>query len=161
MATDFSKLVALDPDEVVTHSFVRDVPLSGARTLALVTLSATAFAANTSGFGLSVLVNDAQRAEYPQNGTVYVEAARGASYSLRLTNPPPYRVAVALSVDGLNTIDARHSAPERHAARISFAHYGPRELPTGPTGTAIDTLTRPLYCGNLWRGVGSRQKIVL
>ncbi len=40
-ATDLSRfdaLAALDPDEVVTHSYVRDVPLSGERTLALVTL---------------------------------------------------------------------------------------------------------------------------
>lgn len=38
MATDFSKLISLDPDEVVTHAFVRDVPLSSGRVLALVTL---------------------------------------------------------------------------------------------------------------------------
>lgn len=37
-ATDFEKLASLDPDEVVTHSFVRDIPLSGGKTLALVTL---------------------------------------------------------------------------------------------------------------------------
>src|SRR5262249_15258512 len=30
-------------------------------------------------------------------------------YVLRVTNPLPYRVAVALSVDGLNTIDAKHT----------------------------------------------------
>jgi 3-hydroxyacyl-CoA dehydrogenase/enoyl-CoA hydratase/carnithine racemase len=35
---DFSPLLELADDEVVTHSFVRDVPLSGRRTLALVTL---------------------------------------------------------------------------------------------------------------------------
>lgn len=35
---DFSPLLALADDEVVTHSFVRDVPLSGGRILALVTL---------------------------------------------------------------------------------------------------------------------------
>jgi 3-hydroxyacyl-CoA dehydrogenase/enoyl-CoA hydratase/carnithine racemase len=35
---DFSPLLELADDEVVTHSFVRDVPLSGGRTLALVTL---------------------------------------------------------------------------------------------------------------------------
>ncbi|PJJ55346.1 3-hydroxyacyl-CoA dehydrogenase NAD-binding domain-containing protein [Compostimonas suwonensis] len=35
---DFSALAALADDEVVTHSFVRDIPLSGGRTLALVTL---------------------------------------------------------------------------------------------------------------------------
>ncbi|WP_426515081.1 3-hydroxyacyl-CoA dehydrogenase NAD-binding domain-containing protein [Diaminobutyricibacter sp. McL0618] len=35
---DFTPLLGIDPDEVVTHSFVRDVPLRGGRTLALVTL---------------------------------------------------------------------------------------------------------------------------
>lgn len=35
---DFDSLAALFDDEVVTHSFVRDIPLSGGRTLALVTL---------------------------------------------------------------------------------------------------------------------------
>jgi 3-hydroxyacyl-CoA dehydrogenase/enoyl-CoA hydratase/carnithine racemase len=35
---DFDSLTALSDDEVVTHSFVRDIPLSGGKTLALVTL---------------------------------------------------------------------------------------------------------------------------
>ena len=35
---DFSKLVALDPDEVITHSFVRDVTLPSGKRLALITL---------------------------------------------------------------------------------------------------------------------------
>ncbi|MDO7882071.1 3-hydroxyacyl-CoA dehydrogenase NAD-binding domain-containing protein [Salinibacterium soli] len=34
----FAKLAELSADEVVTHSFVRDVPISGGKTLALVTL---------------------------------------------------------------------------------------------------------------------------
>ena len=37
-ASDFDLLRALSDDEVVTHSFVRDIALSGGRTLALVTL---------------------------------------------------------------------------------------------------------------------------
>ncbi|HTN58845.1 MAG TPA: 3-hydroxyacyl-CoA dehydrogenase NAD-binding domain-containing protein [Protaetiibacter sp.] len=37
-ASDFGKLVALDPDEVVTHSYVRDVRLPSGKTLALITL---------------------------------------------------------------------------------------------------------------------------
>ncbi len=37
-ASDFAKLVALDPDEVVTHSFVRDIPLPSGKVLALLTL---------------------------------------------------------------------------------------------------------------------------
>src|SRR5690606_3248546 len=35
---DFEPLAALSDDEVVTHSYVRDVPLSDGKTLALVTL---------------------------------------------------------------------------------------------------------------------------
>ena len=37
-ADTFSKIAPLDPDEVVTNSFVRDIPLSGGRILALLTL---------------------------------------------------------------------------------------------------------------------------
>jgi hypothetical protein len=78
--------------------------------LTILTLSSNPiFAAGSSGFAVNVLVDDAPRAEYFHRGTVYIEAIRGASYSLRLTNPTPYRVAVALSVDGLNTIDAKHT----------------------------------------------------
>lgn len=76
---------------------------------ALVLTCGTAAASTNGGFGLTVLVGDQPRTEYPARGAVYVEAIRGATYSLRLTNPMPYRVAVALSVDGLNTIDARHT----------------------------------------------------
>jgi 3-hydroxyacyl-CoA dehydrogenase/enoyl-CoA hydratase/carnithine racemase len=36
--TDFSKLLSLDPDEIVTHSLVRDVKLPSGKTLALITL---------------------------------------------------------------------------------------------------------------------------
>ncbi|HEV8659796.1 MAG TPA: hypothetical protein VGS96_14390 [Thermoanaerobaculia bacterium] len=75
----------------------------------VVFICANALAAGTSGFGLSVLVGDEPRPEYHARGTIYVEAIRGESYALRITNPMPYRVAVALSVDGLNTIDARHT----------------------------------------------------
>ena len=39
-----------------------------------------------------------------------MEALKGREYAIRIRNPYPVRVAVALSVDGLNTIDARHTA---------------------------------------------------
>lgn len=45
------------------------------------------------------------------DGERRVEAVAGAEYELRLTNPTPDRVAVAVSVDGLNVIDARHTNP--------------------------------------------------
>ena len=38
MASQFDDLLALSADEVVTHSHVRDIPISGGKTLALVTL---------------------------------------------------------------------------------------------------------------------------
>jgi hypothetical protein len=84
--------------------------------LASLLLAATAFGHNNSGYDVTVLVGDDARPEYFHNGTAYVEAVRGASYALRITNPTPYRVAVALSVDGLNTIDARHT-PALDAAK--------------------------------------------
>jgi hypothetical protein len=77
--------------------------------LALALFATSAFASHTRGFAVNVLVDDVTRAEYFHGGNVYIEAVRGASYSLRITNPTPYRVAVALSVDGLNTIDAKHT----------------------------------------------------
>lgn len=61
-------------------------------------------------FDLEVLVNGRPLAEYYARGRTYVEALRGAEYELRVRNPTPNRVAVALSVDGLNTIDARHTS---------------------------------------------------
>lgn len=75
----------------------------------LLILAAEAHAAEDRGFSVSVLINDAPVSELRGRGTVYVEAVRGQRYALRITNPLAYRVAVALSVDGLNTIDARHT----------------------------------------------------
>jgi hypothetical protein len=74
--------------------------------VALALVSASAFSSTHS---MTVLVGDAPAREYHHDGTVYVEALRGQDFAIRITNPTPYRVAVALSVDGLNTIDARHT----------------------------------------------------
>lgn len=68
-------------------------------------------AATQRGFELAVLVDGSPRPEYRSWGTAYVEALRGREYALRITNPLPVRVGVALSVDGLNTVDARRSDP--------------------------------------------------
>ena len=61
-------------------------------------------------FELDVLVNGRPLAEYYARGRTYIEAIQGAEYELRVRNPSSDRVAVALSVDGLNTIDARHTS---------------------------------------------------
>jgi hypothetical protein len=72
-------------------------------------LAIPAPAAERSGFGLTVLVDASPRPEYGMDGKIYVEAIKGREYQLRITNPLPCRVAVALSVDGLNTINAKHT----------------------------------------------------
>jgi hypothetical protein len=61
-------------------------------------------------FQLEVLVDGRPLSEYYSRGEAYVEAWNGAEYELRLRNSSADRVAVALSVDGLNTIDADRSS---------------------------------------------------
>lgn len=58
---------------------------------------------------LEILVGGRPLDEYYARGKSYVEAIEGAEYEVRIRNPFPFRIAVALSVDGLNTIDARRS----------------------------------------------------
>jgi hypothetical protein len=61
------------------------------------------------GFRMDILVDGRPLPRYPARGTVYIEALKGKGYAIRLYNPCDVRVAVALSVDGLNTIDARRT----------------------------------------------------
>src|SRR5688500_11766544 len=63
------------------------------------------------GYGgqVEILVNGVPQARYAHQGRWYVEALKGCEYAIRLRNRYPVRVAVALSVDGLNTIDAQHT----------------------------------------------------
>lgn len=63
-----------------------------------------------SGFQVNVLVHGRPVSEYHARGKTYIEALEGAEYELQIRNPLPERVAVALSVDGLNSIDARHTS---------------------------------------------------
>jgi hypothetical protein len=58
---------------------------------------------------VEILVDAAPRPRYAHDGRWYVEALKGREYAIRLRNPYAVRVAVALSVDGLNTIDARET----------------------------------------------------
>ena len=61
-------------------------------------------------FEVQVMVDGRPLEEYSARGRTYIEAIEGAEYEVRIRNPLPYRVAVALSVDGLNSIDARHTS---------------------------------------------------
>jgi hypothetical protein len=69
-------------------------------------------AAALQRFELSVLLDGCPAAEYPFRDRTYIEALRGRSFSLRLHNPTAERVAVALSVDGLNVLDAKRTTAE-------------------------------------------------
>lgn len=79
-------------------------------------------AAGRCGFGLEILVDGKPLQEYDARGKTYVEALKGKEYSVRLTNPLGRRVAVALSVDGLNTVDAKRS-DARSAAKWVLEPY--------------------------------------
>lgn len=63
-----------------------------------------------SRFEVEVLVNGYPLEGYYSRGKLYVEAVAASEYEVRIRNPLPYRVAVALSVDGLNSIDARRTS---------------------------------------------------
>ena len=77
---------------------------------------------------IEILVDGVAQRRYAHEGRSYVEARKGKEYAIRLRNPYPVRVAVALSVDGLNTIDARQTTA---AARASGS-----SSPTGPSPSA-------------------------
>jgi hypothetical protein len=60
-------------------------------------------------FDLELLVDGRPLATHHIDARSLVYAVPGANYELRVTNPLPVRVAVTLSVDGLNTVDARRT----------------------------------------------------
>jgi hypothetical protein len=71
--------------------------------------------ASDGGYSLDVLVDGAAVPEYAARSRVYVEALKGKEFTLRITNPTSRRVAVALSVDGRNVIDAKRSSSKEAA----------------------------------------------
>ncbi|MEP6994748.1 MAG: hypothetical protein ABI968_09530 [Acidobacteriota bacterium] len=62
--------------------------------------------ADGQGFGVSVIVDGRPAPEYAARGRIYIEALQGREFVIRLSNPRSERVAVALSVDGRNVVDA-------------------------------------------------------
>ncbi len=91
-----------------TSCFRLATPLALAVSLTALPSSAPpAHAINRSDYSMEVLVDGRPLPEYASRGTSYVEAIAGREYSVRLTNRTSERIAVALSVDGLNSIDAR------------------------------------------------------
>jgi hypothetical protein len=83
---------------------------------------AAAFARDGQSANVEVLIDGYRVPKYYHQGTTYIEAIREQKYSIRISNPLGERVAVALSVDGLNTIDAKH-ADARQAAKWILDPY--------------------------------------
>jgi hypothetical protein len=73
-------------------------------------------------FDLEILVNGTPLPEYLARGTTYIEAVREAEYSVRLYNRSGRRIAVALAVDGLNSIDASSTTASRAAKWVLDPH---------------------------------------
>lgn len=87
--------------------------LSVAIAAAFLFLPATIDALETEVCRVEVLVDGKPLSEHPARGTTYIEALRGREYALRLTNLTDRRIAVALAVDGLNSIDAKTSTAKK------------------------------------------------
>ena len=89
-STEFADLVALTPDEVITHSYVRDVPISGGRTLALVTLDNGRDHTRPSTLGAATLLEFADTLD-----TLKERAARGEIAGVAVTGKPFFLAAGA------------------------------------------------------------------
>jgi hypothetical protein len=81
--------------------------------LALAAAAFPLFGADRQGFSLSVVIDGCEAPEYEHAGRLYVEGLRGRNFSLRVSNPTSERIAVALSVDGRNVIDANRTTAFR------------------------------------------------
>jgi hypothetical protein len=71
--------------------------------------ASVARAGDRDGFSMAVLVDGRAAPEYAARGRIYIEALKGKDFVIRLSNPTGERVAVALSVDGRNVVDAKRT----------------------------------------------------
>ncbi len=107
--------------------------------------------ADERGFEVEVLVNGEPLEEFRAHGRFYVEALRGQEYQLRIRNPLGERVAVALSVDGLNTIDARHTSAQAASKWV----IGPYQTITVSGWQMSSARARHFYFTTEWKSYGA------
>lgn len=60
--------------------------------------------------------------DYRRGSRTFLKVLEGDEYSIIVKNPLPVRVAVAISVDGLNTIDGKHKRPDKSKKWIIEPH---------------------------------------
>jgi len=82
-------------------------PLCAIAAVLAIGLPGDARALVSGDLGVEILVGGQPSREYQARGTTYVEALHASEYSVRLSNRSGIRIAVALAVDGLNSIDAK------------------------------------------------------
>ena len=73
-------------------------------------------------FSMEILVDGKALSVHPYQGKTYVEALRGREYTVRLRNHTGRRVAIALSVDGLNSIDAKTTTAKQASKWVLDPH---------------------------------------
>ncbi len=101
---DFSALTAMSDDEVVTHSYVRDVPLSEGRTLALLTLDNGRDHTRPNTLGPATLI------EYGKTlDTLAERAARGEIHAVAVTGKP-FILAAGADLSKVSEIPSREVA---------------------------------------------------
>jgi hypothetical protein len=88
------------------HSVIKLVVWTGFVTLFLFAGALTQ-ASSSGNYSLEIIVDGVPLSEMHARGNVYIEAIEGREYSIRLSNHSSGRIAIALSVDGLNSIDAK------------------------------------------------------
>ena len=119
----------------------RRIPLIAASLLALALGSGCSSAGD---YSMEILVDGRPRPVYPHAGAAYIEAQKGHDYAIRLTNHTGERVAVALAVDGLNSIDARHTSA-REARKWILDPWQTVVIPGWQTGSG--TARRFVFTG--------------
>jgi len=104
--SDFDELTSFSGDEVVTHSYVRDIPISGGKTLALITLDNGRDHTRPSTLGPVTMLElaavlDAQKAR----------AARGEIAGLAVTGKP-FILAAGADLSKVSDIPSRAAAKQ-------------------------------------------------
>jgi hypothetical protein len=77
------------------------------------------------GFNFEAYVLNDNYSRFPEirkKGKSWLQVNEGEEYSIVIKNPLPVRVAVAITIDGLNTIDGKRTTPHKAQKWIIGAH---------------------------------------
>jgi len=90
--------------------------------LLIAVVSPVAHATRVANYSIEILIDGHPVTTYQARGTTYIEACEHKEYAVRLTNHSGERIAIALSIDGLNSIDAK-TTTAREAAKWVLAPW--------------------------------------